>query len=80
LTKFEFIFSGNHSEIKHYLIQRSSDGSYYIRQQEFFPSIEELIHAHRHSRGHLATKLKFVPKTNVNNLVNEMRNLHITKG
>ncbi|CAG2167041.1 unnamed protein product, partial [Oppiella nova] len=71
--------NGNHSEIKHYLIQRSNEGSYFIRQQEFFSSVEELITFHRQSRGHLATKLKYVPKANINNLVNDLRNLHITK-
>lgn len=72
-------FRASYTEVKHYLIQQNSYGQYYVRQQDLFSSIEDLINAHRQDRGHLASRLKYVPKTNAN-LVIDIRNLHITTG
>ncbi|RWS06162.1 Tyrosine-protein kinase Btk29A-like protein, partial [Dinothrombium tinctorium] len=54
--------------VKHYLIRVSSDGKFFIKENNFFPAIEALIHFHRHERGSLATKLKCVPNFNPNQI------------
>lgn len=66
----------SHSDdIKHYLIRRSENGSnrnnnnnsntsgmsFYLSENQRFPSIEELIHYHRQEAGSLAIRLKHLP-------------------
>ncbi|RWS30532.1 Tyrosine-protein kinase Btk29A-like protein [Leptotrombidium deliense] len=65
--------------VKHYLINVNEKGQFYIKNNNFFETVNELIHFHQHERGSLATKLKCVPNVKQNEVKVTSSNMHATK-
>ncbi|XP_076071271.1 tyrosine-protein kinase Tec-like isoform X1 [Mytilus galloprovincialis] len=47
--------------VKHYHIKKNTEGMFYIAEKHAFPSVQDLVHYHKHDSAGLSTRLRSPP-------------------